>query len=369
MFKLLFFLQCFYPLNQSHKIVLVASNNMCSDNEMVTASLEETALDVISSEATEQNNSGSLVAEDSVAHEEEPTAAAVADANVSDSNNALMNLPKSMESIIRKVALANKNFTSLLPKNFLESLSPSSSSLSPSSVSPAVAAATSLSSSLSLPPSSSFPSLKKTLKRKIVDVKSNSSTTTASLPPHLQQRKVGVAQTKQVQYLQWPNSQALCWLDVILCLFVHNKMLKARVKQLPPQDRSVLKTLFKAYTQAMKLFNGPNPPEKGQPTAKGSNSFVSASDLPMIILKKAMLDNSVAVKGPKKKAVQLLLNVREAVWKQLQTKLQCKKGTNDGPVFALISLEKQELALRDVFTMDYILEFLCKQCEHRVTSR
>ncbi|XP_036358885.1 SUMO-specific isopeptidase USPL1-like isoform X1 [Octopus sinensis] len=355
---------CFYPLNQSHKIVLVASNNMCSDNEMVSAYPEEKALDVISAD-TEQNNSGSSVTEDGVAHEEP----AVAD--ISDSNNALMNLPKSMESIIRKVALANKNFTSLLPKNFLESLSPPSVSSSSSLVAPAAAAvAASSSSSLSLLPSSPLPSLKKTLKRKIVDVKNNSSTVTASLPPHLQQRKlnVNVAPNKQVHYLQWPNSQALCWLDVILCLFVHNKMLKARVRQLPPQDRSVLKTLFKAYTQAMKLFNGTNQPEKGQPTAKGPNSSIPASDLPMAILKKAMLDNSVAVKGPKKKAVKLLLNVREAVWKQLQTKLLCKKGTNDGPVFALISLEKQEPALRDVFTMDYILEFLCKQCEHRVTS-
>ncbi|GAB1602722.1 SUMO-specific isopeptidase USPL1-like isoform X2 [Argonauta hians] len=368
---------CFYPLNQSHKIVLVPSNNLCNNNEVSLSCSDEKTLEELldDTETTAEHSDLSSVADDNIVNEE-PAAL------VPDSNSSLLNLPKSMESIIRKVALANKNFSSLLPKNFLQSSSQSSStSILPPS--PAISSSSSASSSLtpvSLPtPASS--SIKKTVKRKIVDIKNSPSmTTTASLPPHMQQKK-DTMQNKQVHYLQWPNSHALCWLDVILCLFVHNKMLKAQVKQLPTQDRSVLKTLFKAYAQAMKLFNGTNQPEKGQPQStpaptmqagvKTSNTSVTAapsSDIPMAILKKAMVDNSVAVKGPKKKAVRLLLNIREAVWKQLQTKLQCKKGTNDGPVFALISLEKQEPALRDVFTMDYMLEFRCNQCKHYVNS-
>ena len=54
--------------------------------------------------------------------------------------------------------------------------------------------------------------------------------------------------------LQWRNREALCWLDVVMCLLVHCKQLRKLFNSTNSNEHSVLRTLITAYDQAQSLL-------------------------------------------------------------------------------------------------------------------
>ncbi len=52
--------------------------------------------------------------------------------------------------------------------------------------------------------------------------------------------------------IQWKNKEALCWLDVVMCLLVHCKQLRNLLTS-NPQEQGILRTLITAYDQAQAL--------------------------------------------------------------------------------------------------------------------
>ena len=54
--------------------------------------------------------------------------------------------------------------------------------------------------------------------------------------------------------LQWRNKEALCCLDVVLCLLVHCKQLRKLFNSTNTNEQSVLRTLIAAYDQAQSLL-------------------------------------------------------------------------------------------------------------------
>lgn len=239
--------------------------------------------------------------------------------------STLLNLPKSMESIIRKVAMQNKTFSALLPTEFLN---PETAKLNPP-------------------------------KRKLPNA--DTSPAAAPLPGHLVQKKTKTKQTKSKSkvVLQWPNADALCWLDVILCLFVHNKILKSRVSQLHEMDTSVLKALFAAYEEACLTLTR---------CERDLSSHFGSGQAPNIGPKQVMSAKNRIRNDAVKMAVKILEGVRERVWKQIQSRVGCEKNVADSPIFALLALEKQEQVIRDVFTLSYCLDFTCTLCGYRTSS-
>ena len=227
----------------------------------------------------------------------------------------------------------------------------------------------------------------------------------------------GSSSSKRVNgnvFLQWKNQEALCWLDVILCLFVRNQHLQALVAASQSVD-CVLRLLFRAHTQAMALIehkrlkigkeSGTFFPVKsggGDCTmtpsvvtsrANGSqlnprrmlnfmqvdanqnsgdikaNCPVTTCDVNSKKINPASLpvddnicDEGKSVPGDIPEARAVLHDVRERAWQALQPRLKCVKGKDDSPVFALPLLLAQNPAVEKQLTVHYGWLMVCKQC-------
>ena len=227
----------------------------------------------------------------------------------------------------------------------------------------------------------------------------------------------GSSSSKRVNgnvFLQWKNQEALCWLDVILCLFVRNQHLQALVAASQSVD-CVLRLLLKAHTQAMALIehkrlkigkeSGTFFPVKsggGDCTmtpsvvtsrANGSqlnprrmlnfmqvdanqnscdikaNCPVTTCDVNSKKINPASLpvddnicDEGKSVPGDIPEARAVLHDVRERAWQALQPRLKCVKGKDDSPVFALPLLLAQNPAVEKQLTVHYGWLMVCTQC-------
>lgn len=215
----------------------------------------------------------------------------------------------------------------------------------------------------------------------------------------------------QLIYPQWQNKDALCWLDVVMCLFVHSKTFERIVDVEKDLCPSVLVTLIKAYKQALYLFNSS---QKNIVTSKQ----VACEDKMENVSKKCSFEQMdvdqscpmgaklsvckevvgdfkrlsvdedrvktgagfqvidsdflsvVAAHGDKRyaKGLEILQNVRESTWKSIQPKLRCKKGQNDSPVFAIPLLLKDNKRIERLFNMSYSFTLKCKHCGHTKTD-
>lgn len=169
---------------------------------------------------------------------------------------------------------------------------------------------------------------------------------------------------------QWKNRDALCWLDVILCLAVHNEKLKGLVLNEKNDQECVVYKLITAHKQACQLING-----HVRKTADIDKSFDNYLDLGLSSQNitanpRKVQDNIVAQPGhtsEHKHSLQavctdsmikmgnLLDDVREKVWQKLYLKLKCDKGKPESPVFALPLLLSESSIVESLFKMEYRL--------------
>ncbi|KAK3598187.1 hypothetical protein CHS0354_000957 [Potamilus streckersoni] len=212
-------------------------------------------------------------------------------------------------------------------------------------------------------------------------------------------RKTTFAQSDQLpensneckRFLQWQNKDALCWLDVVLCLLVHNQTLVNLLKDNRCPKESVIFTLLKAYHQAQDLINGKkkclkrNSPDsafvqsvlssthsktetasfsrgQGQTDSSGltfTSMQTGAGNSPSSL---GMLGESLYECPDLASACKTLEDVREAVWQRLQSKLKCEKGRNDSPVLAFSALVQETLEVKAQFQMRYRFSYTCLGC-------
>ena len=206
--------------------------------------------------------------------------------------------------------------------------------------------------------------------------------------------KLKVESDSCTKYLQWRNLDALCWLDVCLCLLVHSEVIKKIASVVAGE--SILSTILQAYTRAQGLFHKANSIQElnsedvgralkletsiGRVSVRtgGGEIIDSISPSGLVMptgesgpnLAKTVTNVSTATE-PRAEAVRCLQqasnnlqDVRENIWKFLHSKLRCKRGQNDSPVFALPLLLGNHPRVNDMLKVAYRWEMICTQCGH-----
>ena len=235
------------------------------------------------------------------------------------------------------------------------------------------------------------------------------------------------------KYMHWQNKDALCWLDVLMCMLVHNQTV--RILSETANNGNLIKAIVKTFDKAQMVLShgeldaagkkmnletsigmvtaktgGGDNSKLGFTTVAGGGSrgsfcgtsraddYDGSTALEMfpqgctpsedtsnasstgvafkVPLKRASLSNSTTVCDTHSfrtenvaKAALLLDAVREETWKSLQPRLKCRKGLNDSPVFALPLLLEKSLPLEDHFKLSYRWDMVCTNCNHHHTAR
>ncbi|XP_052763956.1 uncharacterized protein LOC128205932 isoform X2 [Mya arenaria] len=174
---------------------------------------------------------------------------------------------------------------------------------------------------------------------------------------------------------QWRNQDNLCWLDVILCLSVHNASLRRTVKSSTVIEDCLISKLFAAHDQAMKLVEKINTKTAsefnsteegtGSVSSKGSRKKRSTSRQKSSSSNGEELKTDERPLSPNSYEIEKVLNVvREEVWQMLSMKLRCKRGQHESPVFAFPLFLKQTPAVAELFKMKYSFEYKCTVCDY-----
>ncbi|XP_046574552.1 uncharacterized protein LOC124282589 isoform X2 [Haliotis rubra] len=223
-------------------------------------------------------------------------------------------------------------------------------------------------------------------------------------------------------FIQWQNKDAMCWLDVVmivLCNSVTIQKLFTDEKSAESVKDSVLTTLLKAYYQAQTLMQKLTAKEQEDhkeavaeclakeaqaESAKAETVRVDESASSTFVQngESLKLDNTVepnteapTVKSTPpdaqltgegqqtqsetttrvsrisvktlteySKAMDILDNIREKIWDVLQPRLQCERGKNDSPLFALPLLVREPAVLKEKFKIKFKYTFTCDQCSY-----
>ena len=181
--------------------------------------------------------------------------------------------------------------------------------------------------------------------------------------------------------LQWQNKDAMCWLDVVMCLLCNSFTMQERINEDAEgllRD-TLLTTLMKAYQQAqdivqklsvMKLSGSEDGPGvvNGDPTPTDEHDFSAGGDTTTSgtngKAKKLAAELAKKVMEQLTDAATVLDDIREKMWEAMQPRLRCERGKNDSPVIALPLLVRDNTALKDMFRMEYTFSFLCDKCSY-----
>ncbi|CAH1776105.1 unnamed protein product [Owenia fusiformis] len=211
---------------------------------------------------------------------------------------------------------------------------------------------------------------------------------------------------------QWENMDALCWLDVLLTVIVHNKSIIDLVST--TTTASVFATLLAAYQQAKTLLNtkhrvplsahpvkvqtggGPhvmidsypapistvNIQNKTAPQTLAKpmeatdgeielENFLDSFEEPSNTEKKSeckvqsrrklALDEYGVYSEDLERACSIMENVRQDIWRRVQPSLKCKKGKHDSPVIAMPVVLKL-MSLYDPLLLHHTWTFTCPKC-------
>ncbi|XP_052086296.1 uncharacterized protein LOC127723635 isoform X2 [Mytilus californianus] len=232
------------------------------------------------------------------------------------------------------------------------------------------------------------------------------------LPEHTKEKQPPLLPEKKIPTLdifkyfpQWQNEEALCWLDVVLCLFVHSKAIRKVNVENENVDLShtILVTLFKAYEQACQLIN-----KYREKTTKNQLEAASRTRSGRLFSDPEESDSDAVVDSPNtemlkeickmhpdtiktgaglscskdflsmlpldeqenyKKAFTLLRDIRENIWRKMQPRLQCVKGKNDSPVLAIPLMVKDNVNIEREFLVEYDFMLSCEACGYQQTDR
>lgn len=176
-------------------------------------------------------------------------------------------------------------------------------------------------------------------------------------------------------FLQWRNKDALCWLDVLLCLSVHNVKLKTLVNTDTFDKHCIIYKLITAHIQAQKILRSAHERPVSRTSTRQSvcSSHASSSrkhrprlktkhdDSLTDVTKNSKLECNKSVlpalleetQSGESKAATLLESAREEVWEALRTKLRCERGQHESPVFAFPLFLRCSEKATELFKMKY----------------
>ena len=205
-------------------------------------------------------------------------------------------------------------------------------------------------------------------------------------------------------FVQWRNRDALCWLDTVQCLLVHNRHVRKTVFDRGFDQSSVLFKLLFAHKQAQELLenikrnqyvqlfqtNGDGLEILSKISSHGKLSDEAAKSSPRKTVEMKLVDmqGSIDVKtgagnvdctrtlaeemsknesehNNTLKVSQidsLLNNVRENIWQKLRPRLKFERGRNDSPVFTMSSLLRENPDIENLFKMSYSFMCKCHRC-------
>lgn len=208
------------------------------------------------------------------------------------------------------------------------------------------------------------------------------------------------------KFLQWTNKESLCWLDVVLCLLTHSKILKLLLNE--SVVGSCLKRLAASYGVSQRLFRQGLELRRCEllcrmgrtvrletsigdvmvKTGGGNSTDVlfgvkSIATIAMDELEGIDVDqsfdvqnifsreepNTVSIEKMSQEANRLddlskrtLSDARDAVFALLEPSLHCKKGQNDSPLIALTSLLARDPVGKDL-ALQYRWYLTCESCK------
>ncbi|XP_071804590.1 uncharacterized protein [Asterias amurensis] len=185
----------------------------------------------------------------------------------------------------------------------------------------------------------------------------------------------------------WRNKSALCWLDACMFLLVSCRSLRACLVRLP--EKSLIRILCNAFesgqpTQWSSQSGDANSLKKPEECSALNVSPVSSQSTQSTIPSSALGANGgqelcnakpvqndqdsthaiTPVGGADHRSVDPLDDVRKELFQKLQTKLSCRLGQEESPVFALPALLKLDGTVEEHFLSRYRWEFYCDQCGH-----
>ena len=189
--------------------------------------------------------------------------------------------------------------------------------------------------------------------------------------------KSSVVKAVEPSWLQWENVDALCWLDVCLCLLVHNLW----IQMAGSCQSGLVANLLKAYSKAVTLVRGKQPyaieSSIGSVSIRtGGGEILSSGGIRSILQRsnekdaqtlpdKNVSSTTISSFSELESARHILSEVRESMWCFLQPYLNCTRGKHESPVFALPYLleESRELSAKSQLT--YSWHLVCENCGHR----
>jgi len=139
---------------------------------------------------------------------------------------------------------------------------------------------------------------------------------------------------------QWKNKDNLCWLDVLLCLAVHNNHLKQAVCSAKYDDNNLIHKLFKAHEQALHIVS-----ECSRKSIENTQISPIGPNLCSEVLQ--------LLPASEQEVTHILSGIREEIWIRLQERLRCRKGQHESPVFAFPIFLKLHPGIADLFKMKY----------------
>ncbi len=199
---------------------------------------------------------------------------------------------------------------------------------------------------------------------------------------------------EEVLYPHWMNVDALCWLDVGLCLMVHNNWLQRAVQVSDSQNSAtgLLGHLVAVYRQACFQLNkevqhstistspGRDSKTLNLETSVGQVAVkVGGGRIRDICLVGAVKNGTVElgaadgqhalVESVLSTVAKLLSDVREKIWIYLQPKLRTERGKHDSPVFAIPLLLRENSCMENLFKVCYTWKMVCNKCNYHHTDR
>ena len=205
------------------------------------------------------------------------------------------------------------------------------------------------------------------------------------------------------KYLQWSNVDALCWMDVALCLLVHCTNLNALVATSGADRVSLVRSLIVRYEHVLDLWDNrtsrtgcKDTKPMSLETSVGKVSVkTGGGEIGRLMTDVTVANSSVdtapngsvlesysADKTKKSKkcdeklsrittamACRMLGEIRDGVL-ACQPKLLCERGHNHSPVFALpLLLGGDDRDVQDLFRVEYCWRMKCSQCRHSHQDR
>ena len=196
------------------------------------------------------------------------------------------------------------------------------------------------------------------------------------------------------KFIQWRNKEALCWLDAVQCLLVHNRHVQQIVFSDNFNQDSVVYKLVKAQKQAQELLETIKAEKVSVLfSSKNRHSEIhpacSSQDGCNVEMKLVSPDGALDVKtgagnqtsgqslvtssnlngntemSDSLKASQIedeMSSIREQVWHALQPKLQLERGRDDSPVFTMSSLIRENPNIEKLFKLNYTFWVQCSKC-------